>query len=218
VSQTSPLDGLSLISTTRSVRRRLDLSRPVDLDVLLECLTLALQAPNGADEEAWRWIVVTDPEQRRRLGEIYRRANEGFATATRARAEAGDPGARRKIASAGVFWEHLEAVPALVVACFEPQPWFDPGSVYGLASAYGSVFPAVWNLQLACRLHGLGSCLVTSHLRFAEEVAAVLDLPPTFQQAGMVAIGHLLGESFRPARRRPRDEVVRINAWSPASK
>lgn len=210
----APLDALTLLTTTRSVRRRLDLSRAIDLETILECLEVALQAPNGADEEAWRWIVVVDRDRRRRIGDLYRRANMDFAATVEARASSGDLIAQRKLASSSVFWNHLEEVPVLVVACIEARPEFDPTSIYESASAYGSIFPAVWNFQLACRLRGLGSCLVTAHLRFPDEMAAIIELPDNFRQAGMIAVGHVLGESFSPAPRRPRHEVARIDTWS----
>jgi nitroreductase len=215
MTEDGPHDALTLLTTTRSVRRRLDLTRPVDVETILECLDIALQAPNGADEEAWRWIVVVDSDRRRRIGDLYRRANKDFAASVEARASAGDPVAQRKFASSSVFWNHLEEVPVLVVACVETRPEFDPTSTYEAASAYGSVFPAVWNFQLACRLRGLGSCLMTAQLRFPDEMATILELPDNFQQAGMIAVGHLIGDTFAPARRRPRDEVTRIDAWSP---
>ncbi|HEY5273969.1 MAG TPA: nitroreductase family protein [Acidimicrobiales bacterium] len=202
-----------LLTTTRSVRRGLDLSRSIDPALLLQCLEIALQAPNGADEQAWRWIVVTDSSQRERIGDVYHRANAGFATAVRERAAAGDEAAARKLASSETFWDHLGDVPALIVAAFAAQPWFDGTSPYALASAYGSIFPAVWNLQLALRLEGLGSCLVTSHLRFHEEVATILGLPPEFHQAGILAVGHLWRHRFSAAPRGPIADVVRLNYW-----
>jgi nitroreductase len=213
----APLEALTLLTTTRSVRRRLDLGRAVDLDTVLECLDVALQAPNGADEQAWRFIVVVDRDRRHQIGDLYRRANEDFAAAVAARAAAGDVASQRKLASSSVFWDHLEEVPVLVVACIETRPGFDPASTYEAASAYGSIFPAVWNFQLACRLRGLGSCLVTAHLRFPDEMAAILELPDNFRQAGMIAVGQLIGDNFAPARRRPRHEVARIDTWSAES-
>ncbi len=209
-----PLTGLELLTTTRSVRRRIDRTREVDRDLLLRCLEVAMQAPNGADEQAWRWIVVTDEKQREKIGACYHAANEQFAASVTARADAGDEAAKLKLASSGVFWDHLGEVPVLVIACFEPQPWFDGASPYALASAYGSIFPAVWNFQLACRLEGLASCLITSHLRFADEIAKIVELPDQFIQAGIVAVGHLIGSSFQPARRNPLNEVVRFDRWS----
>ena len=209
------LDAETLLTTTRSVRRRLDLDRPVESRLIEESLTVALQAPNGADTQAWRFVVVVDSARRRRIGEWYRTANEGFAAQVRIQAEAGDRQAQRKLASSGVFWEHLGEVPVLVVACFERQDWFDPASAYARGSAYGSIFPAVWNFQLACRLRGLGSCLVTSQLHFAAEIAELLELPPDFEQAAMIAVAHLRGDNeFSPAPRRPLEEVLRYDRWS----
>lgn len=209
------LEAETLLTTTRSVRRRLDLGRPVEPRLIEESLEVALQAPNGADGQAWRWVVVLDAARRHRIGELYRLANEDFAAGVRARAEAGDLQAARKLASSGVFWEHLGDVPVLVVVCFERQDWFDPASAYARGSAYGSIFPAVWSFQLACRLRGLGSCLVTSQLHYAAEIAELLELPASFEQAAMVAVGHLRGENtFSPAPRRPLGEVLRYDRWS----
>ena len=202
-----------LITTTRSVRRRLDRSREVELGTILDCLDDALQAPNGGDDEAWRWVVVLDRQRREKIAEVYARANRAFAEHLRERADAGDRTAARKVASSSSFWDHLGDVPALVVASYAPSDWFD-GSSYALASAYGSVFPAVWNFQLACRLRGLGSCIMTSHLRFEDEIAEIIDLDPRFRQVAMVGVGHLVGTEFQPARRHPLDEVVRIDSWS----
>jgi nitroreductase len=209
------LEAETLLTTTRSVRRRLDLGRPVDRRLIEESLEVALQAPNGADTQAWRFVVVLDAPRRRRIGELYRLANEDFAAQVRVRAAEGDRQAARQLASAGVLWEHLGDVPVLVVACFERQPWFDAASAYARASAYGSVFPAVWSFQLACRLRGLGSCLVTSHLHHAAEIAELLELPPNFEQAALVAVAHLRGDNaFSVAPRHPLEEVVRYDRWS----
>ena len=206
------LDPHELLSTTRSVRRHLDRTRDVPLEVVLDCLRVAQQAPNGADAETWRFVVVRDPGRRAAIGDCYRRANADFAATVAERAVAGEAWAARKLASSGVLWEHLGEVPVLVVAGVEDKGELD-GSPYGLASAYASVLPAVWSLQLAARLRGVGSCLVTSHLRVADEVSGLLGLPPTFRHAGMVALGYLTKERFRPAPRRPLSEIVRLDHW-----
>lgn len=206
------LDPHALLSTTRSVRRHLDLSREVPLPLVLDCLRVAQQAPNGADAEAWRFVVVRDDRVRAVIGDYYRRANAAFAATVAERAAAGEVWARRKLASSGVFWEHLGEVPVLVVAGVEDGPDFED-TPYGLASVYASVLPAVWNLQLAARLRGLGSCLVTSHLRFAAEISELLGLPPAFRHAGMVALAYATKERFGPAPRRPLGEVVHLDRW-----
>lgn len=206
------LDPDALLSTTRSVRRHLDLSREVPLELVLDCLRVAQQAPNGADAEAWRFVVVRDPQLRKVIGDRYRQANAAFAAVVAARAAAGEAWAARKLASSGVFWDHLEKVPVLVVAGIEEGPDFE-ATPYGLASAYASVLPAVWNLQLAARLRGLGTCLVTSHLRFAAEISDLLGLPPRFRHAGMVAMAYLTKERFGPAPRRPLPEIVHLDRW-----
>jgi nitroreductase len=202
----------ALLTTTRSVRRRLDLDAPLDLAEVRACLGIALQAPNGSNSQVWRWILVTDPAQRRRLGDLYRRANAEYAAYLQAHATPADLDAQRSLASSTVLWDRLAEVPALLVACYERPDWFD-GSTYAQASMDGSVFPAIWSFMLACRARGIGTCLVTSHLRFEREVAEILELPETFGQAGLVAIARLRGHTFQPAARAPLEQVLRTDRW-----
>ncbi len=199
-----------LLTCTRSVRRRLDVSRPVDLDVVRECLTIAQQAPASGGGAEQRWIVVTDPGIRTRLGEIYRRACEKL----RVHPAASGPATAQE-ASEQALAVHMGEVPVLMVPCFVRRPWHDKSPYRDLvtASVYGSVYPAVWSFQLALRSRGLGSCFVAAHLRYAEEVAELLGLPDDIGQAGMVAAAHVFGDTFRPARRPPLDQVMHHDRW-----
>lgn len=202
-----------LLSTTRSVRRRLDLSRPVAPEVVDECLTLALQAPNGSGREPWRWIVVTDAVQRARLGALYARSSQEYLASLRA----ADPDldeASPTMVSSRTLWEHLGDVPVLVVPCVQLEPWHAPSPqrAYVEPSVWGSIFPAIWSFELACRSRGLGTCLVTSLLKYDPEVRDVLGVPDDVAIAGVIAVGHTAG-TFRPARRRPLDEVRRFDRW-----
>ncbi len=203
-----------LLTTTRSVRLRLDLERPVDLALVDECLTLALQAPNGSGHEQWRFVVVTDPDRRARLGALYRRASEAYLASLRAADPQLDETSRTMRSSARL-WHHLGDVPVLVVPCVEREPWHltSPQRAYVDASVYGSIFPAVWSFQLACRSRGLGTCTVTSVLKHDDELREILALPEHFAVAGLVAVAHTQG-SFSPARRRPLDDVRRFDTWS----
>jgi nitroreductase/catechol 2,3-dioxygenase-like lactoylglutathione lyase family enzyme len=199
-----------LLTTTRSVRRRLDLERTVDLDVVARCLELAFQAPSAADQQNWRWVVIVEPQLRARVAELYRAANSEFLQAQLATLDAGPE--RRRIESAAHLAEHLAEVPVLVAAyVVEPD-------LAGLGDAsvppvllYGSVFPAVWSFQLALRSRGLG----TVPLYVSDEVglAELLGAPEGAHLAALMPIAHHTGDDFQPARRRPLADVVGWDSW-----
>ena len=196
-----------LLMATRSVRRRLDRRRAVPLELIREALGVAVQAPTSGGAEDWRWLVVTDAAVRARIGAVYRRASLAIAAPAEDSAQA---------RSAAAFTEHLGEVPVLVLACYQRRGWQQRSPHRALidASVYGSVYPAVWSLQLALRARGLVSCFLAAHLRFADEVADLVSLPDDIGQAGMVAVGWPDRDDFRPARRRPLDEVVRFDRWA----
>jgi nitroreductase len=198
-----------LLTTTRSVRRRLDMSRSVPLALVREALTVALQAPTSSGNQDWRWLVVTDPAVRAAIGAVYRRASD----AVKSRVPAQDSADTQ---SAAVLSERLGEVPVLVLACYQRRDWHAHSPYRALvdATVYGSVYPAVWSLQLALRARGLASCFVAAHLRFADEVAASVGLPDDFGQAGMVAVGWPDREDFHPARRCPLESVMRFDRWT----
>ncbi len=204
-----------LLTTTRSVRLRLDLDRPVDPALVDECLTLALQAPNGSGHELWRFVVVTDAAVRAQVGALYRRASESYVASLRA----ADPDldeTTRTFRSSSRLWHHLGDVPVLLVPCLEREPWHLTSEARGYvdASVYGTIFPAVWSFQLACRSRGLGTCFVTSVLKLEDELREVLAIPSHFAIGGLVAVAHTSG-TFSPAPRRPLDEMRRIDRWTP---
>jgi nitroreductase len=202
-----------LLTTTRSVRRRLDLERPVAAELVDECLTLALQAPNGSGTEPWRWIVVTDPAQRARLGAIYARSSAEYLASLRVANPNLDEQSPAMVSSR-TLWEHLGDVPVLVVPCVQLASWHRTSTqrAYVEPSVWGSIFPAAWSFQLACRSRGLGTCLVTSLLKYDADVREVLGLPDDVVMAGVIAVAHTSGE-YHPARRLPLDEVRRRDRW-----
>lgn len=211
-----PFDRVStdrLLTTTRSVRRRLDLDRPVDLGLVDECLTVALQAPNGSGREPWRWIVVTDPDQRRRLGEIYATSSGEYLASLRAADPELDETTPAMVSSR-TLWDRLAQVPVHVIPCVQLEPWHQTSTqrAYVEPSVWGSIFPAVWSFELACRSRGLGTCLVTSLLKYERDVRDVVGIPDDVVMAGLVAVAHTSGD-FSPARRRPLDEVRRYDRW-----
>ena len=196
-----------LLSTTRSVRRRLDLTRPVPRDVIVDCLRLAIQAPTGSNMQRWRWLVVTDPEVRAAIADLYRNPP---GAADRAAAGAEPPAdmssqQRRVMDSARYLSEHLHEVPVLVVPCTE-----DAGGAAGWAP---SIYPAVWSFQLALRSRGLGSVITTGHLFRKDEAAALLGVPDGFVQSCLVPVAYYTGDDFKPAVRRPIEELTYWDHW-----
>jgi nitroreductase len=191
-----------LLTTTRAVRKRLDLTRPVPLEVVLECLNLAIQAPTGSNSQTWRWIVVLDADLRRQLAELYRGSDAPRRT-TPAMPES--PQQRRVMESARYLMEHMHEVPAMVVPCV-----LDAG---GAAGWPPSIYPAVWSFQLALRSRGLGSVITTAHLYRKEEAAELLGVPEGYVQACLVPVAYYTGDDFRPAVRKPIEDVTYVDRW-----
>lgn len=198
-----------LLSTTRSVRRRLDLDRPVGLDVVLDCLRLAAQAPTGSNRQDWRWMVITDPAKRAEIARRY--AENGTGYLTRAAREAPDERTRRVYEGALAFTEVLHRVPVLVIPCIEGR--FDGAPNGVVASSYGSILPAAWSFLLALRSRGLGSVWTTLHLFQEGEVAELLGIPDNVTQVALFPVAYTIGTDFRPAARRPVEEVTFIDTW-----
>jgi nitroreductase len=196
-----------LLTTTRAVRKRLDMSRPVPLDVIRECLQLALQAPTGTNAQTWRWLVVTDPAQRRALSELYENPPE-HRPRTPGTVEPDVPDTeqqQRVSASARYLREHMHEVPVLVVPCI-----LNAGGAAGWAP---SIYPAVWSFILALRSRGLGSVITTIHLFRKEEAAAILGVPDGYVQACMLPVAYYRGGDFKPADRRQLSEVAFLDRW-----
>lgn len=199
-----------LLSTTRAVRRRLDLSRPVDPDVLLDCVRLALQAPAAVNSPPWRFVIITEPEKRRAIAEIYRsagaeRVDEPLRTMP--------SGAERNVVEeAQRFMTVLQDIPVLVLVCALRPIDNQPLAVQ--MSILGSVLPAVWSFQLALRSRGLGSVFTTLHLWKVEDVAKLLGIPDGVTQVALLPVAFTIGTEFKPARRPEPEEVVSWNVWA----
>jgi nitroreductase len=205
-----------LLSTTRAVRRRLDLSRPVERETILECIRLSQQAPTASNTQRWRWLVLTDAEPRRRLAALYGEIARVALPEGRRLHARGDAQTGRVYDSAGWLAEHLHEVPVLVIPCLEerlPEPL---GSA-AAAALYGSIFPAVWSFQLALRSRGLGSTLTTLHLFREREAAQLLGIPDGVTQVALLPVAYTRGTEFRPARRPPAESVTWWNAWGAAA-
>jgi nitroreductase len=200
-----------LLSTTRAVRKRLDFSKPVEREVLLDCIRLSQQAPTGSNTQMWRWVIVTDTEKRRALSEIYGRGVEFLNEAKSGVAE-GDDQTRRVYDSADYLVEHMHEVPALVIPCVVGRPPEGSPNVV-TASIFGSILPAVWSFQLALRSRGLGSAYTTLHLAWEDEVAALLNIPSDVMQVALLPVAYTLGLDFKVAQRQPPEEIVHWDSW-----
>jgi nitroreductase len=198
-----------LLSTTRSVRKRLDLTRPVGRDVILECIQLAMQAPTGSNAQDWRWLVITDPDKRAAIADIY--GGIGAQYLARAAENTTDPQTRRVYDSAMGLTETLAQVPVHVIPCLDRR--FDGENQLITATAWASIIPAAWSFLLALRSRGLGSVWTTMHLAKEQEVAEVLGIPPTVTQAALFPVAYTIGSDFRPASRPPAETVTFWDRW-----
>jgi len=204
-----------LLTTTRSVRRRLDLNRPVPRELISECIDIATQAPTGSNRQQWQWIVVTDADKRRFIGERYGKAWYDYASGARPTFAADDPRNSRQDAvrsSAKYLADHMGDVPALVIACIEGR--VEGQSSVAMAGLYGSILPAAWSFMLAARLRGLGSAYTTLHLVYEREVAELLGIPfERITQAALLPVAYYTGETFHPAERIPLETILHWEQW-----
>jgi nitroreductase len=218
-----PLDPDQLLTTTRAVRKRLDLERPLDLALVKECLEVALQAPTGSNAQGWHFVVVTDPAKRLGLAGIYRRAwavyeNMPFAAH---HVHENDPSMTavqaRVVASGEYLARNLERVPVHVIPCVagrvEAVP--APMAVLAQASTYGSILPAAWSFMLAARARGLGTAWTTLHLMHEQEAAGLLGIPhEAVTQCALIPVAHVKGGTdFKPGPRKPLAGVLHLNGW-----
>jgi nitroreductase len=209
-----------VLTTTRAVRKRLDLTRPVEPEVIRECLELALQAPTPGGMQNWHFIVVTNPSQREALAALYRKSahsvggqedilKQMIAAATDEK-EAADR--TRKAAPARYLTEHLHEVPVHVIPCIESR--ITNLSTLEQAALWGGIWPATWSFMLAARSRGLGTVLTTLHLDFEREAAEVLGIPyEQVMQVGLIPVAYTLGTAFKPAVRKPLDNVLHWDRW-----
>lgn len=197
-----------LLSTTRSVRKRLDFTQPVEMQDVIDCLRLAIQAPTASNRQRWNWLVVTDESARQALADSYRRAGADSLRNKRALAT----GQNQRVYDSAVYLaDNLHRAPVLVVPCIE-------GRVEGMdnaeaAALYGSILPAVWSFMLALRARGLGAAWTTLHLRNESEAAAILGIPTHISQVALLPVAHTIGLEFKPATRPPIEGFIHWNRW-----
>ncbi|ULE33728.1 nitroreductase family protein [Mycobacterium sp. IDR2000157661] len=203
-----------VLTTTRSVRKRLDLDKPVPREVLMECLELAIQAPTGSNAQGWRWVFVDDPDKKKALADIYRHNATPYLDAPKPTyGDVRDEQRPRVTDSAKYLNDHLHEVPVMLIPCLEGSPEV---AVAGSAGFWGSLLPAVWSFMLALRSRGLGSAWTTLHLiGKGEKLAAdVVGIPfDEYRQGGLFPIAYTKGTDFRPAKRLPVEQIAHFNSF-----
>ena len=214
------LEGMSfdhVLLTTRAVRKRLDLYRPVEQDVLRECFELAQQAPTQSDTQGFHFIVVTDKVQRAALGDLFRRGHAIYKTlpdgvyGIKHSDMQQDATRLRIMKSLEYLADHIHEVPVHVVPCVVGST--DGKPPVAVSALLGSVIPAAWSFMLAARSRGLGTCWTNLHLLLAEEADKVLGLPAGVMQVALIPTAYTIGLEFRPAHRRSLDEILHRDRW-----
>lgn len=212
---TLPLTPDELLTTTRTVRKRLDLTRPVEREVIEECLRIAMQAPTASNMQAWHFVVVTDAAKRAALAGLYRKALQIYLTLPVAAPNLvfDDPARNRTQArvteSLHHLADHLHEVPVFVIPCFAGRVEGQPNSF--TSAMWGSIAPASWSFMLAARARGLGTAWTTLHLFFEEQAAEILGIPyAQITQTALIPVAYTIGVDFKPA---PRDGLERAVHW-----
>jgi nitroreductase len=206
-----------LLATTRTVRKRLDLQKPVPREVIMECLQLAIQAPTGGNSQGWHWLVVTDAQKKAQIGELYKESFSIYARSqteqvgARAHDEVQTEQRQRVVKSAVYLAQNMGSVPVLVIPCIHGRA--ENEGPMAQAGLYGSILPAAWSFMLALRARGLGAAWTTLHLRYEREISALLGIPETVTQAALLPVAYYTGSDFKPARRVPAEKLTSWNEW-----
>jgi nitroreductase len=205
-----------LLTTTRSVRKRLDFTRPVPLDLIEQCIRIAMQSPTGSNQQGWHFVVVTDAGKRRAIADLYRQGWQLYTDNPDLR-ETYEPGDLRGsqmpriIDSAAYLAAHLHEAPVFVIPCVQGR--VEHAGVLGQASLYGSILPAAWSFMLAARARGLGSAWTTLHLLFEQDAAKILGIPADMTQSALLPVAYFKGADFKPATRLDSHLSVHWDAW-----
>jgi nitroreductase len=208
-----PLGVDEVLQTTRAVRKRLDLARPVERAVLEECLAIAQQAPTGSNSQGWGFVVITDAAKRRALADIYRKGWEPYSRARSRPPAHGDTGAQERVRDSATYLaEHMHEVPVLVVPVINGRT--DGTTAARQAGVWGSILPAAWSFMLAARARGLGTVWTTLHLPHEEEAAEVLGIPyDEVMQTALIPTAYTIGTDFKPGPRALLESFVHWEKW-----
>jgi nitroreductase len=199
-----------LLTTTKQVRQRLDLTRPVPRALLLECIDIASHAPMGGNLERNRWLVIDDPDLKAQIAKPYQAVGRPYLAANES--DHVDARQRRVIDSATFLVDHIADVPAMVIA-MRLDRLSDEAKNFEVAGYHGSVAPGIWSFQLAARARGLGSAWTTFHLVYERRIAELLGIPETVTQIALLPVAYYTGDTFHPAPRRPAQEITYFNHW-----
>jgi nitroreductase len=204
-----------VLTTTRSVRKRLDFEKPVPREIVLECLDLALQAPTGSNSQGWQFVFVDDDAKKKALADIYRVAATPYLDLPKPQyGDIRDERTPLVVDSAKYLNDHLHEVPVMMIPCLEGRPDGVPAGAS--AGFWGSLLPAVWSFMLALRSKGLGSAWTTLHLAGdgEKQAAEVLGIPfDKYSQGGLFPIAYTKGTDFRRAKRLPAEQFAHWNTW-----
>jgi nitroreductase len=207
-----------LLTTTRTVRKRLDFDRPVPRELIEDCIEIALQAPTGSLKQNWHWIVISDDRVKAAVASVYRDSYHGTADARRRSLAYGSTDPRterlvRVLESSEYLADNLARAPWLVIAAGTGRV-LDAPTVPEQSRFWGSVLPAMWSFMLAARARGLGCAWTTEHLKREEEVAKILGIPyPDVTQCGLFPVAYSIGTEFKQANRIPGSELTHWDAW-----
>ena len=205
-----------LLTTTRTVRKRLDLTREVEPQVIQDCIDIAMQAPTGTNAQNWAFVVITDPAKKKFIADAYRNGGEMMAgSGYPPPLEPGDPREHvmpKVMESAGYLGEILEQVPVFVIACVRGRVESVP-MVIAQASTYGSILPAAWSFMLALRSRGLGTAWTTIHLFQEQAISELLGIPADWTQTVLFPVAYYTGDDFKPAHRLPSDTMTHWDSW-----
>ena len=204
-----------VLSTTRAVRRRLDLTRPVERGVIEECIALAQQAPNGGNYQVMHFVAVTDAAQRQALAEVYRKGFRAIYQPERVDGDLDRGMFTDSVHRSAVYlYDHLHQVPVLLVPCRVLYASRDKLQPFRWATHFADAHPATWSFMLAARERGLGTCFTTAHLLYEEEAADVLGIEyERFGQTSLIPVAYTIGTDFQPVARKPVDEVLHWDRW-----
>lgn len=192
-----------VLATTRAVRRRLDLDRPVEVQVLLDCIDIAEQAPTGGNLSSRRWVVVRDQAVKNELGQLYREAALGFLSGAAEGLRGSGDRNEKVLASAAFLAEHLAEVPAIVIPTIIGR---HDGS--GRPGLFDSVIQAAWSFCLALRARGLGTTWVTAALADTARVKNILNIPDDLTEIVLFPVAYTKGTDFKRAPRLPARTIT----------
>jgi len=217
-SSTLDLTPNELLTSTRAVRRHLDLTRPVAPEIVEECISIAQQAPTASNLQDWHFLVVRDAGKREELGKLYRKAAEIYFSLPSVIGKVGSDAPKREATQARVrqsalyLAEHIHQVPIHVIPCIQGRTEDSPP--FAQAAKWGSILPAAWSFMLAARARGLGTCFTTFHLFYEERAARILGIPfRDIMQVALIPVAYTKRVSLKPAPREPLSSMIHWDNW-----